>query len=312
MPPAATPETGPSVQIMKVTSLHRFAVLLAACTLFLVVAGASVVSKQAGLSVPDWPLSYGQVMPEMKGLVFYEHGHRMVATLVGFFTVILCVWLWAAEKRLWMKVLGTLALLAVILQGVLGGLTVLYQLPPLVSIGHATLAQLFFCLTCALALFTSPGWQNGPDFVQDAGTPSLRLLGWFAPFTVLVQLALGAAYRHKVMSVLPHVFGAIFVAGLLLYACLVVYEQYGKHAGLVRSARYLLWITIAQVTLGVVALLARLVSAHSAHPENWMVVFTTLHTATGALTLGAAVLFGIQVYRHVQPAYAAVPVERHA
>jgi cytochrome c oxidase assembly protein subunit 15 len=297
---------------MKVTSLHRFAVLLAALTLFLVVAGASVVSKQAGLSVPDWPLSYGKVMPEMKGLVFYEHGHRMVATLVGFFTVVLCIWLWAAEKRLWMKMLGTIALFAVIVQGVLGGLTVLYQLPPLVSIGHATLAQLFFCLTCAVALFTSPSWLQGPEHVQDAGTPSLRMLGWLAPFSVLIQLVLGAAYRHKVMSVLPHVFGAIAVAGLLLYACLIIHEQYGKHAALLRSANWLLWITIAQVTLGVIALLARLVTAQSAHPENWMVIFTTLHTATGAMTMGAAVLFGIQVYRHVQPAYAAVPVERHA
>ena len=136
--------------------LHRFAVLLAISTLFLVIAGASVTSNQAGLSVPDWPLSYGQVMPEMKGGVFYEHGHRMIASAVGFLTVIFAMWLWRAEPRAWVRRLGLVAVAGVILQGVLGGLTVLYLLPKAVSISHACLAQLFFSTTVALALFTSP------------------------------------------------------------------------------------------------------------------------------------------------------------
>src|ERR1700676_4757310 len=135
--------------------LHRYAVLLAVCTLFLVVAGASVTSKEAGLSVPDWPLSYGQVMPEMTGGVFFEHGHRMVATTVGMLTIVLAIWLWRAEPRPWMRKLGFVALGAVILQGVLGGLTVLLLLPPPVSISHACLAQLFFSTTVALMMFTS-------------------------------------------------------------------------------------------------------------------------------------------------------------
>src|SRR3979490_804312 len=104
--------------------LHRYATLVAVCTLFLVIAGASVTSKEAGLSVPDWPLSYGQVMPQMTGGVFFEHGHRMVATTVGFLTVVLAIWMWRAEPRPWMKKLGFFAVGAVILQGVLGGLTV--------------------------------------------------------------------------------------------------------------------------------------------------------------------------------------------
>src|SRR4051795_4969149 len=143
-------------------ALHRFAVLLAVSTLFLVIAGASVTSNQAGLSVPDWPLSYGQVMPEMKGGVFYEHGHRMIASAVGLFTVILAVWLWRAEKRTWLRKLGLVAVIAVIIQGGLGGMTVLFLLPKAVSISHACLAQLFFSTTVAIALFTSSGWQNGP------------------------------------------------------------------------------------------------------------------------------------------------------
>src|SRR5580700_1362634 len=97
--------------------LHRFAVALAVCTLFLVVAGASVTSKQAGLSVPDWPLSYGQVMPEMTGGVLFEHGHRLVATFVGILTIGLAVWLSRADQRAWMRKLGWIALGAVIVQG---------------------------------------------------------------------------------------------------------------------------------------------------------------------------------------------------
>src|SRR6202034_1132356 len=107
---------------------------LAVCTLLLVVAGASVTSNQAGLSVPDWPLSYGQVMPQMTGGVLFEHGHRMVAAFVGFLTVVLAIWLARVERRAWMKKLGWIALLAVIVQGLLGGLTVKMLIPPAVSV----------------------------------------------------------------------------------------------------------------------------------------------------------------------------------
>src|SRR5690349_22792780 len=99
--------------------LHRYAVALAVCTLFLVIAGASVTSNEAGLSVPDWPLSYGKVMPEMEGGIFFEHGHRMVASTVGFLTIILAFWLWRADPRAWMRRLRFAALGAVIFQGIL-------------------------------------------------------------------------------------------------------------------------------------------------------------------------------------------------
>src|SRR5215467_4033201 len=89
--------------------LHRFAVLLAICTLLLVVAGGLVTSNEAGLSVPDWPLTYGRVMPLMEGGVFYEHGHRMVASTVGFLTIVLAIWLWRREPRAWMRRLGLIA-----------------------------------------------------------------------------------------------------------------------------------------------------------------------------------------------------------
>src|SRR5438067_9882997 len=190
--------------------LHRYTVVVAICTMFLVVAGGLVTSNDAGLSVPDWPLSYGKLMPKMEGGIFFEHGHRMVATTVGLLTIILAIWLSRADQRRWMRRLGWIALAAVIAQGLLGGATVIFLLPKPVSISHACLAQLFFSTTVAIAIFTSSSWRRGPEIVEDSGWPSLRSLALAAPIFVLVQLALGAGYRHRAFTVLPHIFGAIF------------------------------------------------------------------------------------------------------
>ena len=117
-------------------ALHRFAVATAVATLGLIVAGGLVTSTESGLSVPDWPLSYGRLMPPMVGGVFYEHGHRMVATTVGILTVVLAIWLARREPRRWVRRLGLLAVAAVVAQGVLGGLTVIFLLPTAVSRGE--------------------------------------------------------------------------------------------------------------------------------------------------------------------------------
>src|SRR5207302_3228 len=141
-----------SHQPSAMTLLHRFAKVVVACTVLLILAGSLVTSHDAGLSVPDWPTSYGWNMftfpPSMwVANIFYEHGHRLIASTVGFLTIILAVWLWLAESRRWLRWLGVAALGAVIAQGVLGGLTVLFFLPPAVSTAHAGLAEIFFCLT---------------------------------------------------------------------------------------------------------------------------------------------------------------------
>src|SRR5215831_1143214 len=158
---------------MKNVWLHRYAVLLSFCTLLLVAAGGLVTSNDAGLSVPDWPLSYGKLMPPMEGNIRYEHGHRMVATTVGILTIVMAFWLMLSERRRWLKNLGWVSLAAVVTQGVLGGMTVIFMLPKPVSIGHACLAQLFFSTTVAIALFTSEGWRRGPQPVDDSGAPGL-------------------------------------------------------------------------------------------------------------------------------------------
>src|SRR5216684_1128825 len=186
---------------MKNVWLHRYAVLWSFCTLFLVVAGGLVTSNDAGLSVPDWPLSYGRLMPTMEGNIFYEHGHRMVATTVGLLTIGMAVWLMRAERRRWLRNLGWISLAAVVTQGVLGGMTVIFMLPKPVSIGHACLAQLFFSTTVLIALFTSAEWRRELPMAEDSGAPSLHALALTAPVCVLLQLALGASARHKALGI---------------------------------------------------------------------------------------------------------------
>jgi heme A synthase len=128
--------------------LHRFAVLTAGSTFLLIVAGGLVTSTGSGLAVPDWPLSYGTLFPPMVGGILYEHTHRVVAAFVGLLTAVLAAWLWKCEPRRWVRNLGFVSLAAVVLQGILGGLTVLYRLPTPISVIHACLAQTFFLSHC--------------------------------------------------------------------------------------------------------------------------------------------------------------------
>src|SRR5687767_9194454 len=148
--------------------LRIYTAIVALSTAILIFAGGLVTSTGSGLSVPDWPNTYGWFMftfplEKMVGGIRYEHSHRLIASLVGFLILVLAVWLWRAEPRRWVRRLGYLALAAVITQGILGGITVLWYLPDPVSIAHASLAQIVFCLTAAIALFTSPGWKRAHD-----------------------------------------------------------------------------------------------------------------------------------------------------
>ncbi len=170
-------------------ALKRYSTLVALATFFLIIAGGLVTSTGSGLSVPDWPLSFGQWMPPMVGGVFFEHGHRMIASAVGLLTVILAVCVWRSrEASALAKKLALASVLAVLFQGVLGGVTVLLKLPTLVSVSHAVLGQLFFTLTVSLS---SVLWGITPF-----ENPHAKRLAWMTAAFILAQLILGALYRH--------------------------------------------------------------------------------------------------------------------
>jgi cytochrome c oxidase assembly protein subunit 15 len=279
--------------------LHRWSVLLACCTLLLVVAGGVVTSRDAGLSVPDWPLSYGKLMPSMEGGILYEHGHRMIATTVGLFTVISMIWLLRSEKRRWLRILGMVALLAVIAQGTLGGLTVLYLLPWWISSAHASLAQLFFSTTVAIAFFTSKWWMRGPVTTDENPQFPLRAISLAVPFFVLGQLAMGAAARHKAIGSIYHISGSPIVTGVILWVSLRILLHYAQNRELRTGAVALIAVTFCQVFLGIAAYMSRIAYADAVQPMPLMVTFTVLHVAVGALTMAASVTLAILVRRNV-------------
>jgi len=196
-------------------SLHVFSIITAVCTFLLIIAGGLVTSTGSGLAVPDWPLSYGKLMPPMVGGILYEHSHRMIASLVGLLTIVLTAWIWKKESRRWLRILAVLGLLAVVTQGVLGGLTVLFLLPTPISVGHATLAQTFFCIVASIALFTSRWWlSNHPEIRIADRKPSLLVLCVLTSAAVYIQLILGALMRHTESGLavpdFPLAFGQVF------------------------------------------------------------------------------------------------------
>jgi cytochrome c oxidase assembly protein subunit 15 len=294
------------------TWLHRYSKLVAASTLLLIAAGGMVTSTGSGLSVPDWPNTYGWFMfsfplDRWVGGIVYEHSHRLIASTVGFLTVVLTVWIWRVDPRPWVRKLGFAALGAVILQGLLGGITVLLKLPPAVSIGHAGLAQLFFCITLSLAVFTSPRWRAGDSDVDD---PALRRLAGATTLLVYVQILLGATMRHTnagmAIPTFPlafghlvppawtpaiaihfaHRVGAMIVAIAIIATAVHVRTHHGSRRELVRPAMLLVVLVAMQIMLGGFVVWSAL-----------QPVINTIHVVNGALVLGTSLVLTLRSYR---------------
>ena len=287
--------------------IHRFAVLTASATLVLIFIGGLVTSTGSGLAVPDWPLSYGQLMPPMVGGVFYEHGHRMAAATVGLMTTVLAVWIFLREKRRFIGWLAATALAAVIAQGMLGGLTVLLLLPPAVSVLHACLAQAFFCLTVALAVVTGPEWA---DDAAPHAPGNLRGIAAAATGAIYVQLILGAVMRHtgaglaipdfplalgrivppladpKVAIHFAHRLWALAVAGIVAAAVARALKSPGAGARLRVPAILMAVLAAVQIALGALTVLTAKA-----------VVPTTSHVATGAALLGVSLWLTLRSWR---------------
>jgi cytochrome c oxidase assembly protein subunit 15 len=292
--------------------LHRFAQFVVGCTVFLLLAGSLVTSTGSGLAVPDWPTTYGWNMftfPPSKwvGGIFYEHGHRLVASIVGLLTIILAAWLWLGEARSWMRRLGVWALVAVILQGLLGGLTVMFFLPAPVSVAHAGLAEIFFCLTIAIALFTSKGWLRGDGGVDD---PTLRTIASTLTVVVYAQILVGAAMRHTEAGLaipdfplmfgglipdrwsaaiavhFAHRVGALIVTAAIGVTAWRVWRCHRTNRLLTRPTGVLVTLLIVQVTLGGLTVLSR--------RDVWI---NSTHLVCGALILATSLVLTLRSWR---------------
>ena len=293
--------------------LHRFAVLTALSTFLLVTAGGLVTSTGSSLAVPDWPLSFGQVFPKMEGGVLYEHSHRMVATAVGLLVLALMIWLLKAETRLWVRRLGVAAFLAVVAQGVLGGVTVLLRLPLLVSMGHACLAQAFFCMVVALALATSREWTGAEVTPRpEEGVPGLRSMTAVSTAFIFLQLILGALVRHTgaglsipdfplsfgrlvppvlegpILIAYAHRLGALAVTICVGWTVTRILRCHRDEPKLVRPVLALGGLLAFQIALGGATVLMGLA-----------VLPATAHVVTGALVLATSVVLTLRAFRLV-------------
>ena len=239
----------------------------------------------------------------MVGGVKFEHSHRMVAEFIGLLTIVLAVWTQRIDGRSWVRKLGWIALATVIAQGILGGLTVLYYLPPVVSTAHATLAQTFFCMVVSLAVVTSKPWvePDTPAGVETRGA-GLRNLSLFAAASVYLQLILGAGFRHSGIKLLPHLISAVIVTSLLLWTIVRALTRYSA-TRIRRVAAALLALLIVQLSLGFAAYLTRVQwGRNDVQPRLGMVLSTVAHVAVGALVLATTVVLALEVRRGLLPA----------
>jgi cytochrome c oxidase assembly protein subunit 15 len=280
-----------------------------AATLVLIFIGGLVTSTGSGLAVPDWPLSYGMLMPPMVGGIFYEHGHRMAATFVGLLTLVFAFWTARAESRPGVRRLAWAALAAVIAQGLLGGVTVLFLLPTPISVLHACLAQTFFCITVALAFVMSREWiQAAPPAEDVAG---VRGAAAVATGVVFAQLVLGALMRHTgaglaipdfplaLGQIVPplesgpvavhfsHRVGALAVTSAVLYLARQAYRSRDRR--LSRPAALLVGLVAVQIALGAATVLT-----------GKAVLPATAHVALGAAALGLTWFITLRARLHLR------------
>jgi cytochrome c oxidase assembly protein subunit 15 len=281
--------------------LHRYANFVAFCTFLLIIAGALVTGNDAGLSVPDWPTSFGSFrMPRMVGGVKFEHGHRMIAGAVGILTILLAIGLWRKDSRRWIRWLGFGAVMAVVAQAVLGGVTVLFHLPVAISAAHATLAQVFFCLAASLAIFTRADWRWDEPKLQDRPSPSLQHLTVATTAALLVQLVLGAVYRHSGSGIAPHVVGACAVTLLVAWGVSRVLTLRAKQPALLRPAVLLAGLVVVQVFLGAGSYMMKVAARGTPQPLPPVVDITTTHVAVGALVLVTSLYLTYQTHRYLE------------
>lgn len=293
-----------------IRGLHGFALLTAAATFVLIFVGGLVTSTGSGLAVPDWPLSFGQVFPPMVGGVLYEHGHRLTAALVGVLTTVLAVWIRVRERRAWVRRLGIGALLTILLQGLLGGLTVLTLLPAPVSVAHALLAQVFFCLTVTLAVVTGPGWAGRAAPSAGGVAPGLPTLCALTVAVIFGQLILGAIMRHTGAGLaipdFPLAFGRLLppldseavlihflhrVGAVVVTACVGgtlawILARHRRDGWLVRPALAAAGLLLAQLALGALTIWTQKA-----------VLPTTAHVAGGAGMLAASLTLTLRAVR---------------
>ncbi len=291
--------------------LHRFAIVTAVATFVLIFAGGLVTSTGSALAVPDWPLSFGKFFPKMEGGVLYEHGHRMIAGTVAIMTLVLMVWTLMREGRARVRYVAIAAFGLVIVQAVLGGLTVLLLLPLAIAVAHAATAQAFFGLMVTLAMLTGSRWRDAVPLGQvKRARPSLPVLATITTAVIYCEILIGAVMRHmgaglavpdfplsferlvppldsKFVAInFAHRCGALVVTTLIVWTVTRTLRSYSNEPMLRRPATGLIILLVLQICLGAATVLT-----------GRVVVLATSHVAVGAAVLATSLVLTLRAYR---------------
>ncbi|HUA33308.1 MAG TPA: COX15/CtaA family protein [Candidatus Binataceae bacterium] len=295
-------------------ALHRFAVLSACVTFFLIFVGGLVTSTGSALAVPDWPLAFGKLIPSWQGGIRFEFGHRLVAATVVVLTLALMLWASRAEPRGWVRRLAYIAFGLVIFQAVLGGITVLFELPLLIAVTHAATAQAFVCLMVSIALVTNPNWEDAPRREEPPARIPLATLAIVTTAIIYVQILIGALMRHLGAGlVIPdfplsfghlippyineyiginfaHRCGAVVVTTMVLWTVIRVLRVHTNNTPLRHSALLLLLLLAMQISLGALTIWT-----------GRAVIPTTAHVLVGAGVLATTLTIAIRASHLLAP-----------
>ncbi len=272
------------------TAFHAFAKLTAGAAFLLVFVGALVTSTGSALAVPDWPLSFGKFFPPMTGGVLFEHGHRVIAGIVALMTWPLALWAYFSRIAKPLRLLSYLIAAAILLQAILGALTVLLLLPPPIAVFHAALGQTVFCLLLILAEASSVEFY-APVAVHKLG---LWKYGLAAVLALYLQLIFGAILRHSGEYGFLHYSWSIAAALSLL---ILAFVGLRSHIDRIKPISIFLGVFVfLQVFMGFVSYMRRL-SLDVQPGFGPGALLTASHVALGAALLGSAVLWTLRAYQ---------------
>lgn len=290
--------------------MHRFAILLACVTFLLLFVGALVMSTGSGLSVPTWPLAWGKLIPPLVGGVRYEYAHRVIAGLVVILTLVTMLWAMMSKRRRIVRNTSVAAFGLVIVQAILGGLTVLLGIPLPIAMVHTSTAIIFFCTAVALAIFTSRWFEDAPHLKEPAHRVPLTTLSVITTVVIYCQIVIGSVVRfvndviaikefpifagpavprtvsEAIISDYAHLGGAVAVAFFVLWTSIRVFRSHFDQPKLVRLAEGFVVLLAFQILLGLTTIWS-----------DGAVIPASAHVAVGAGVLATSVAMTIRAFR---------------
>jgi heme A synthase len=267
-------------------SLHRCALFVVILAMAALLSGAFITSTEVSARVSQSTVA---------GIAFSDYLHRALAIALTLLTLGIAIWISLGATPRWLRVLAWTGVATLILEAELG-----WHVPPLpasVGVWHALASHVFLSIAVAIAVGTSVGWNRAPEIVDGSARPLLRPLAVATPPVVFLQIALGAAYRHDMTSIMPHMAVAMGVVFFALIGSSVILQKFPRPESLRSAAAMLISIVILQVCLGIAAFLMLVLNAVGA---SYFVITTVGHLLAGSATLSASIVMAMQVCRSVR------------